>query len=168
MHHRVDAQGRRLFPPKLRLLRHWNLRDQIKADYVAKENGLARQRMIQRVMERIITQTIPKMVIDNPAVDWDPYTNDIKPAAEQDAEINSAASSPVNDEAEPSTRYAMLLKTFAASRKLDPYSPTAQTLMARRFDEDREIPEARARQMLEQVVSSPLAASVGELIKSRL
>ena len=33
MHHLVDARGQRLFPPKMRLLTHWNLRDEIKADY---------------------------------------------------------------------------------------------------------------------------------------
>ena len=47
------------FPPKLRLLSHWNLRDEIKADYSDAQNGLAKQRMIQQVMERIVTQTIP-------------------------------------------------------------------------------------------------------------
>ncbi len=33
MHHVVDAKGTRLFPPKMRLLTHWNLRDEIKANY---------------------------------------------------------------------------------------------------------------------------------------
>ena len=39
----------------------------------------------------------------------------------------------------------MLLKTFQAARKADPYSPTAPTLIARRFDENRQIPEERVR-----------------------
>jgi hypothetical protein len=166
MHHLVDDRGRRLFPPKLRLLSHWNLRDQIKADYAAKENALERQRMIQRVMERIVTQTIPQTVIDNPAVDWNPYTNEVTPAAERD--FDSSPERPVSPDLEPSTRYAMLLKTFAASQKLDPYSPTAPTLIARRFDEDREIPEERVKEMLEEVVSSPLVTRVAQLIKKRL
>ncbi len=62
----------------------------------------------------------------------------------------------------------MLLKTFVASKKADPYSPTAPTLIARRFDEDREIPEARVKAMLEQVLTSPLASQVAKLIESRL
>jgi len=168
MHHLLDDSGRRLFPPKLRLLSHWNLRDQIKADYVAKENGLERQRMIQRVMERIITQSIPEAVIDNPRVDWNPFTNEVRPAIEVEGEATSIASEQVTDDPEPSTRYAMLLKTFRASQKLDPYSPTAPSLIARRFEEDREIPEERARKMLEQVVSSPLAGRIGKLIQNRL
>src|SRR5437016_2253034 len=58
MHHLTDTNGQRLFPPKMRLLSHWNLRDEIKSDYTDTQNGLAKQRMIQQVMERIITQTI--------------------------------------------------------------------------------------------------------------
>ena len=59
MHHLLDADGRRPFPPNLRLLAHWNLRDEIKAQYADRAGGLARQRMIQRVLERIVDQSIP-------------------------------------------------------------------------------------------------------------
>ena len=47
MHHLVDDKGERLFPPKMRLLTHWNLRDEIKADYADAQQGLAKQRAIQ-------------------------------------------------------------------------------------------------------------------------
>ena len=166
MHHLVDARGQRLFPPKMRLLSHWNLRDEIKADYADSSNGLAKQRMIQQVMERIVTQTIPAVVVNNPAVDWNPSTNDVLPAAVKDSDT-SPATKPINVR-EPDTRYAMLQKTFLASKKADPYSPTAPTLIARRFDEDREIPEARVRAMLEQVLTSPLVPQVAKLIEARL
>src|SRR5207237_432745 len=73
------------FPPKMRLLSHWNLRDEIKADYADKQNGLAKQRMIQQVMGRIVTQTIPAVVVNNPNVDWNPFTNEVKPAAVNDS-----------------------------------------------------------------------------------
>ncbi len=63
----------------MRLLSHWNLRDEIKADYADSSNGLAKQRMIQQVMERIVTQTIPAVVVNNPAVDWNPFTNEVTP-----------------------------------------------------------------------------------------
>jgi hypothetical protein len=168
MYHLLDGNGRRLFPPKLRLLSHWNLRDQIVADYQDVQDGPARQRMIQRVMERIVTQTIPQAVIDNPAADWNPYTGEVKPAAVSDSGEPVKTVAAVSDTPEPDTRYAMLRKTFLASRKLDAYSPTEPTLIARRFDEDREIPEERVRQMLVQVVSSPLVAQVAALIEQRL
>lgn len=166
VYHLLDAQGQRLFPPKMRLLSHWNLRDEIKADYADSSNGLAKQRMIQQVMERIVTQTIPAVVVNNPAVDWNPATNDVTPAAVKDSD-HAAVAKP-SSAREPDTRYAMLQKTFFASKKADPYSPTAPTLMARRFDEDREIPEARVRAMLEQVLTSPVVPQVAKLIESRL
>ncbi len=168
MYHLVDAQGQRVFPPKMRLLSHWNLRDEIKADYADSSSGLAKQRTIQQVMERIVTQTIPAVVVNNPAVDWNPFTNDVTPAAVKDSDTATASPSKPSNAREPDTRYAMLQKTFFASKKADPYSPTAPTLIARRFDEDREIPEARLRSMLEQVLTSPLVPQVAKLIEARL
>ncbi len=52
-------------------------------------------------------------------------------------------------------RYETLLGCFKAARLLDPYSPTAPTLIARRFNEDRELPEERVTAMFEAVLSSP-------------
>src|SRR5438128_10252632 len=69
---------------------------------------------------------------------------------------------------EPDTSYATLQKDFLASKKADPYSPTTPTLIARRFDEDREIPEARVKAMLDQVLTSPLVPQIAKLIESRL
>ena len=140
MHHLVDEHGERLFPPKLRLLSHWNLRDEIKANYSASDRkaGLAKQRLIQKVMERIVTQSIPEVVVDNPHVDWDPYTNKVKPAAVNDSDEPIPAGMKITNAQEPDTRYLILLNTFLAARKADPYSPTAPTLIARRFDENRE------------------------------
>jgi hypothetical protein len=168
MHHLVDATGNRLFPPKMRLLSHWNLRDELKADYNDKEKGPAKQNMIQQVMERIVTQTIPEVVINNPNVDWNPFTNEVKSTTVKDIELPSKAHLQVSNTPEPDTRYATLLKTFLASKKIDPYSPTAPTLIARQFDENREIPEERVKAMLESVLSSPLVPKVAKIIEERL
>jgi hypothetical protein len=177
MHHLLDDQGKRLFPPKLRLLTHWNLRDEIKANYSNAEDGLAKQRMIAQVMERIVTQTIPEAVIDNPRLDWNPYTNAVTMAPKETIEENAPppremktdpAALKAMNAPEPNTRYEMILGTFQAARLVDPYSPTAPTLIARRFDENREIPEARMKAMLEQVLTSPHAPRVAKLIEARL
>jgi hypothetical protein len=168
MYHLLDAQGQRLFPPKMRLLSHWNLRDEIKADYADSSRGLAKQRMIQQVMERIVTQTIPAEIVNNPAFDWNPFTNDVTAAAVKDSDTATVPAAKPSNAREPDTRYATLQKTFFASKKADPYSPTAPTLIARRFNEDREIPEARVRAMLEQVLTSPLVPQVAKLIEVRL
>src|SRR5207249_8249136 len=153
MHRLIDENGERLFAAKMRLLSHWNRRDEIKADYAEKQNGLAKQRMIQQVMERIVTQTIPAVAVNNPNVDWNPFTNEAKLAAVKDSDSPVPASMNISSAREPDTRYATLQKDFLTSKRADPYSPTAPTLIARRFDEDREIPETRVKAMLEQVLA---------------
>ena len=168
MHHLIDDKGRRLFPPKLKLLSHWNLRDEIKAQYSDPKVGLTKQRMIQQVMERIVTQTIPEVVVNNPQVDWNPFTNQVKLAAVKDSYSPPPANMKATNAPEPDTRYAVLLNTFLAEKQTDPYSPTAPTLIDRRFNEDRQIPEARVQVMLEQVLSSPLVHQVAELVADRL
>ena len=167
MHHLLDGQGARLFPPKLRLLSHWNLRDEIKADYGDAQNGLAKQRMIAKVMETIVTQTIPAAVINNPQVDWNPYTNEVKPTAAKDSDFSPGERAAINAP-EPNTRYLRWLGAYRASKLADPYSPNAPTLIARRFNEDRQLPEERVQKMFEQILSSPMAAQVAALIQKRL
>jgi hypothetical protein len=167
MHHLLDIQGHRLFPAEMRLLSHWNLRDEIKADYADKQNGLAKQRMIQKVMECIVTQTIPGAVINNPQLDWNPFTNEVKPAAEKDSDFAPAGKTASNAP-ESNTRYLHWLETYRASRLADPYSPSAPTLIARRFNEDRQIPEERVQKMFERVLASPVVPRVAALIQKRL
>jgi hypothetical protein len=168
MHHLVNDKGERLFPANMRLLSHWNLRDEIKADYDDPIRGLEKQRMIRQVMERIVRQTIPEAVVDNPGVDWNPFSNEVAVSSEKDADESSIRDVKISNDREPDTRYQMLLGTFRASRLADPYFPTAPTLIERRFNEGREIPEEKVKAMLEQIVSSPLAERVGSLIEKRL
>ena len=109
----------------MRLLSHWNLRDEIKADYDVPQNGLARQRAVQQVLERIVTQTIPEAVINNPQVDWNPWTNEVKPAAEKDSEFGIARLAlgdpgHTSNQREPDTRYARCRTRYFAARKMDP------------------------------------------------
>lgn len=167
MHHLLDDKGNRLFPPKKRLITHWNLRDELKAQY-AEKDGLARQRMIQQVMERIVTQTIPRVVIDNPTVDWNPKTNEVKPAAVSDSDRKPIEGAAIVADREPDTRYERLLGVYRASRLADPYSPAAPSHIARRFNDDRELSEARVEAMLVEVLKSPLVPRVAKVIESRL
>lgn len=176
MHHLIDDHGQRLFPAGLRLISHWNLRDQLKADYSDPTNGLAKQRLIAQLMERIVTQSIPAVAINNPRVDWNPNSNKVTLAPADSVEANappssnsaSASGSAPTDSREPDTRYAHLLATFQAARQADPFSPTTPTLMARRFDENRELPEDRVERMLKDVLTSPLVSRVAKQIEQRL
>ncbi len=165
MHHLVDAKGARLFPPKMRLLEHWNLRDEIKASYSDPKDGLAKQRTIMRVMERIVDQSIPNQVVDNPAFDWNPWTNEVKPAAVTDAAKDFKPGAKID---QPDSRYATIQKNFRGETLIDKYSPTAPTLIRRKFEEERQIPQARVRAMFESVLTSPLVPRVAKLIEARL
>ena len=171
MHHLLDDKGKRLFPAKMRLLEHWNLRDEIKANYsLPPKEGLPKQRMIQKVFERIVDQTIPDAVVDNPNVDWNPYTNEVRPAAVDDAEEGEGRPAPakVTNAPEPNTRYAKLLTVHRAAKLFDPYSPQNPTHILRSYNEGRQIPEERVRKMLVDVLSSPLVPRVAKLIEKRL
>ena len=167
MHHLLDEQGGRPFPAGLRLITHWNLRDELKAQY-SDPAGLPRQRMIAEVMERIVTQTIPAATIDNPLVDWQPFENTVAKAAVSDSDRKATSNATPTADREPDTRYAKLLAVFQAERLADPSSPSAPTHIARRFEEDRELPEARVEAMLVQVLSSPLVPRVAKRIEARL
>jgi hypothetical protein len=169
MHHLVDAKGERLFEPKMRLLEHWNLRDEIKANYSDAKTGLPKQRMLQRVMERIVDQSIPDAVVDNPHVDWNPVTNSVTATTVDDSEGEGRpAPAKLTNAREPDTRYAKILETFRASKLVDPYSPTAPTHIRRSFEEGRQMLESHVQEMLEEVVSSPLVPRVAKLIEKRL
>lgn len=171
MHHLLDDKGNRLFPAKMRLLEHWNLRDEIKANYsLPPKNALPKQRMIQRVMERIVDQSIPDVVVDNPNVDWNPYTNEVKAAAVDDADEGEGRPAPakVTNAREPDTRYAKLLGTFKAVKLIDPYSPTAPTHIRRSFEEGRQMLESRVEGMLKDVLTSPHVPRVAKVIEKRL
>ncbi|MHB8800574.1 MAG: hypothetical protein ACYDBY_19190 [Thermoanaerobaculia bacterium] len=169
VHHLLDEKGRRLFPQGKRLLSHWNLRDEIKALYGDGKDGLAKQQAIQKAMERIVTQTIPASAIDSPWVDWNPFTNEVKTTTSLEPGAPALPKAFVaTAAAEPDVRYAKLLATFRASRLVDPYSPAAPSLIDRRFAEDRQLPEARVKAMLEAVLSSPAFAETGKLVAKRL
>jgi len=161
----------------VRLIAHWNLRDQIKADYAEKDKalGLERQRLIRAAMEHIVDQTIPKAVIDDPRVDWDPATN--KVALAEGAEVETekmksqgkrAQEPSASSDREPDTRYAVILEDFHAARRTDQDSPLAPTEIDRKFQFDREIPEKRVEELLQSIVTSPLVPRVAALIRSRL
>jgi hypothetical protein len=168
MHHLVDDQGRRLFPKGLRLISHWNLRDELKAAY-SDPSGVDKQRMIVQVMQRIVTQTIPAAVINNPRLDWNPLTNQLQPAPAETVEDNAPAGAVAPDPTpENNVRYQKILAHFRAARRADPYSPIAPTQLARSFEINRELPEERVRGLLTEVLASPLVPKVAALIEQRL
>jgi len=60
------------------------------------------------------------------------------------------------------------MAVFAAERLVDPHTPDNPTLIDRRFNVNREIPEAQVRALFAAVLDSPLGARVARLIQKRL
>ncbi|MFL6195861.1 MAG: hypothetical protein ACJ75H_16905, partial [Thermoanaerobaculia bacterium] len=159
----VTASGERPFREGLRLISHWGLRDELASYYAdSSPDGLARQRLILKVMERIVRQEIPAAVIDNPDLLWDPETNAVRPVEGSEADGPDLAAR------EPDTRYALLLKIFHAVRLVDPYSPTEPTFLARRFGRERQMPEREVEELLASVLSAPEVGELARLIERRL
>jgi hypothetical protein len=167
MHHLLTPTGERLFPAGLRLISHWNLRDELKAAYSDKA-GLPRQQMIQQVMERIVRQEIPAAVINNPRLDWDPAANTVRVSPVKDADAPAGAVGEPKADREPDERYKRWFDVFAAEKLADPYYPDNPTHIARRFNINREIPEPAAKALLESLLTSPLGEKVAQRIAERL
>lgn len=176
MHHVLGEDGKRRFPSGKRLITHWNLRDELKANYADPE-GLAKQRTIVKVMERIVTQTIPAAVIDNPRLDWNPFSNEVTetPAAELEREVTNespklrvvAATPEARAARENDVRFGYVLNHFAAARAADAYAPTAPTYIARAFD-GAELPEDRVRALIVSILGSPHVAKAAAEVQQRL
>jgi hypothetical protein len=160
----VDGQGRRPFQEGLRLISHWGLRDELASHY-AEPDGLEKQRMIQRIMERIVRQEIPAAVIDNPDLLWNPWTNEVRPAEEGAAQPADLARA---GDREPDARYAQLLNIFHAVRKIDPYSPNEPTFMARRFERERQMPIRDVEALFVAVLESTAVRELARHIEQRL
>jgi hypothetical protein len=106
-------------------------------------------------MERIVRQEIPQVVIDNGEVAWNPFTNVVTPPGA--AVVR-----------ELDTRYAKLLEVFRAVRGVDPYAPTAPTYIQRKFELDRQVPEAEVEKLLITVLTSPEVKALAKTIEGKL
>ncbi|MES1242854.1 MAG: hypothetical protein ABUT39_14660 [Acidobacteriota bacterium] len=156
--------GERLFQEGRRLISHWGLRDELASHYAdPSPAGLVRQRTILRIMERIVRQEIPAVVIDNPDVLWEPFSNTVRRVQD-----GAGVEAGISNQREPDTRYACLLGVFHAVRKVDPFSPGEPTFVDRRFNLERQIPEAEAEALLVSVLESPEVRDLARAIRARL
>lgn len=155
-HLRTD-DGRQIFPADMVLLSHWNLRDELKADYADKNNGIEKQEMIYKVMERIIRQEIPGVVINSPSYEWAPYSNKV-----------TKEGNVIETPTEPDTRYSHIINNFRTRKEIDAYNPEMNTFILRRFSLEMEIAQDEVETLFDSYLSSPKLKTVGTLIKSRL
>ena len=151
-----NNEGEQLFPDGMKLLSHWNIRDEIKSNYDY-PNGLPKQEMLYTVMLRIINQDIPKPVINSNEYHWNPQSN-----------LLFKEGKPVDFETEDVVRYQHLLNNFKAMQKLDPYYPNLNTYIKRRFENSMEIPLEEVEALFREYASSPLIRQTAKLISQRL
>lgn len=149
--------NRQIFPDGMVLLSHWNLRDELKADYADKEKGSEKQEMIYKVMERIITQEIPQIVINNPDYEWYPFSNKVSKGSEN-----------TESKKEPDTRYSHILDIFRANEDIDAYNPEMKTAILRKFSLEMEISQEEAESLFDSYLSSPRLADLGKIVKEKL
>ncbi len=149
--------GKQLFPDNMVLLSHWNLRDEIKANYGDKTAGPDKQEMVYQVMLRIVNQDIPQIVINNPNVEWKPYANQV---FEGDKMIEAPA--------EPDNRYQQIINNFKAAKAIDAYNPELNTFIKRKFSGEMEIPQEQVEALFDQYLRSPQLAQIGKIIENRL
>ena len=153
---RTDSD-KQLFPDKMVLLSHWNLRDEIKANYGNKETGKDKQEMIYKIMERIINQDIPAKVINNPNLQWMPFSNKVFDNGKEISYIT-----------EPDKRYKQIINNFKAEKAIDAYSPKMNTFILRKFSGEMEIPQEEVEALFDAYLRSPQLAKIAAIIEKRL
>ncbi|HUU98592.1 MAG TPA: hypothetical protein VM487_22900 [Phycisphaerae bacterium] len=150
----VDADGKRLHEPGTTLLPHWKVRDEVIQAYDGPD-ALPRQRALMWCMRRFIDGTLPEVLLArDPDQPWDPQANTIggKPVQETIGLV----------------RYEHWLEVFRAEQLLDPYYPEHPTALARSWDLHRELPVARAEQILIQLLKAPVRGRLCAFVRDRL
>ncbi len=151
----LNPKGQQIFPNDMILLSHWNLRDEIKANYNKGKTGLEKQRTVYEVMKRIISQEIPKEVINSGKYEWNPYNNSV---FENRTEIHVSPESTV--------RYQKMLNNFNIMQEIDKY--TGNTFIDRKFDNDMEVALDDVVKLFDEFLSAPELKQVGKMISKRL
>ena len=155
MGHVMNKKGQHLFPKDMILLSHWNLRDEIKANYNKGKEGLDKQRTVYEVMKRIISQDIPVEVINSGTYEWNPYTNMVQ---QDNKEVKTTPESTV--------RYQKMLNNFKAMQGIDKY--TGNTYIDRKFNDDMEVALQDVEKLFDEFLSAPELKEVGKMISKRL
>ena len=150
----VTADGNRPFDADRKLLAHWIIREELRGGY-ADEDGLSRQRALMWVMGRHIDGTIPASIMSGDLEgDWDPSTNTIG---------GVEATELVGLE-----RYERWLDMFTVAKAYDAHYPDHPTAIARKFDLQREIPEAEVERQLLDLLESPAREPLMAYVAERL
>lgn len=154
----VNRSGERLWTNNIKLISHWGLRDELKAAYADANRGLEKQQLIYTIMNRIVSQTIPKEAINGSEYPWRPSSN--KFVLPNGIEMIYGA--------EKNVRYQYLLNNFKAIQASDKYYPGNSTYLTRRFDDDLEISLPEVEKLFTTFLSSPEIEDIAALISKKL
>lgn len=153
----IGDQFVQYWPNDLKLISHWGLRDEIKANYADKQNGLAKQTLIFHVMRRIIDQKTPVEIFNKSEYRWYPPSNGIYL---KDIEVVGTP--------EKNQRYQVLLNNFKAVRMADPYYPNYNNFIDRKFEGEYEISVQDCEKMFTTLLSSVNVVEISKIISKRL
>ena len=153
--HLLNKNGEKIFPADMILLSHWNLRDEIKTNYNKGAEGLDKQRTIYEAMKRIISQEIPKQVINSGNYDWNPFSNTLYQAGKS-----------VTGTPEETVRYEKFLNNFKALQAMDAY--TGNTYIERNFSEDMEVSVEDAEALFRKYLSAPELKKLAQIVEKNL
>lgn len=162
MHCLRNEQGEQLWKEPMALLSHWNLRDELKSNYVVGDEakgrlGEEKQEMIYQAMLRIIRQEIPECVVNNEEYTWCPQTNEVKGERRE-----------ARGERELDTRYQQIINIFHALQAIDAHRTDAPSHVLRTFNEDLQIPFEEIEALFTQLIQSDEVRQVAQIIRERL
>jgi len=151
----LNKNEEKIFPENMILLSHWNLRDEIKTNYNKGAEGLDKQQTLYEVMKQIISQEIPREVIDSGDYEWNPFSNTLY----QDGKF-------ITGTPEKTVRYEKFINNFKALRAMDAY--TGNTYIERKFSEEMEISVEDTEALFREYLSAPELKTIAQIIENRL
>jgi ribosomal protein S13 len=153
--HLLNKNGEKKFPEDMILPSHWNLRDEIKTNYNKGAEGLDKQQTIYEAMKRIISQEIPKEIINSDDYDWNPFSNTLYQAGKS-----------ITGTPEETVRYEKFMNNFKTLQAMDVY--TGNTYIERNFSEDMEISVEDAETLFRKYLSAPELKTVAQIVEKKL
>lgn len=153
----LTDDGRTPFPKNIKLISHWNLRDEIKSNYAKHTGSLEKQILLYEVMRRIVLQEIPQDIIDNEELEWNPVSNKVYKEGQE-----------ISFVAEPNTRYQYFLEVFNLQQQIDKFDNPGNTYIQRSFDLDMEMSKEDVEKIFVEFLRSPKVKQVAGLIKANL
>ena len=156
IHRILDADGNPYFNEPKRLISHWGLRDELKGQY-GEPGGEHRQAMLYEVMKRVISQRVPKEIIDNPDITWQLENNKTRVA--ETGEL-------IESEPESDTRYEHCRQIFLMEKAADRHY--GRSFIERSFIDGCEIPEGAVRVLIDEILKSPLAQETAAVVRKLL